>query len=133
MNGWKWIPAAYLHGVHDRQIRKYGGTPGIRDSALFESGCFRALNRANYEELDVFEIAAAYAYGIVKAHAFVDGNKRTAFMAAFMFLEINDVSVQTEPDAGIGMMENLAAGSVGERDFADWLRQLGCDHEPVHS
>ena len=122
----------YLHDVHDRQIRKYGGTQGTRDSTLFESGCFRALNRANYEEMDVFGIAAAYAYGIAKAHAFVDGNKRTAFMAAFMFLEINDVSLQPEPNIGIEMMENLASGDVSEKDFAIWLQQLDRRHESVH-
>ena len=133
MNDWKWVPLDYLYVIHDRQIREYGGTPGTRDLALLESGYSRAINRANYEDPDVFGVAAAYAYGIAKAHAFVDGNKRTAFVAAFMFLEINNVSLQPDPDAGVKMMEDLAADRVSEQDFAVWLRELDSSHDLDHS
>ena len=122
-----------MYGIHDRQIEEYGGTPGIRDRPLLESGCSRATNRAIHENPDVFEIAAAYAFGIAKAHAFIDGNKRTAFVAAFMFLDINNVSLQPNTDIGIRMMEDLASDCVSENDFALWLRALDCGHSSGYS
>lgn len=125
MSDWVWVPLAALHVVHDRQIARHGGAPGTRDPALLEMGCSRALNRAAYEDADVFAIAAAYAYGITKAHAFVDGNKRTAFVAAFTFLRLNGIAIRPEPGTGVRMMEDLAADHVSEDDFAAWLRDFG--------
>lgn len=125
MSDWVWVPLAALLVVHDRQIARHGGAPGTCDPALLEMGCARALNRASYEDTDVFAIAAAYAYGIAKAHAFVDGNKRTAFVAAFAFLRLNGIAIRPEPGIGVRMMEDLAADHVSEDDFAAWLRKLG--------
>lgn len=124
MSNWVWFPLAALYVVHDRQIARHGGVSGTRDSALLEMGCTRAINRAAYEGADVFAIAAAYAYGIAKAHAFVDGNKRTAFVAAFTFLRLNGVPLRPDPSMGVRMMEELASGQVSEDAFADWLRDL---------
>lgn len=129
MSDWVWVPLAALHIIHDRQIARHGGAPGTRDPALLEMGCMRALNRAAYEDADGFEIAAAYAYGIAKAHAFVDGNKRTAFVAAFTFLRLNGVFVRPDPAVGVRRMEDLASGDLTEDAFAAWLRDLarvGC-------
>ena len=81
------------------------------------------MNRAGYEEASVFEIAAAYAFGIVKAHAFVDGNKRTGFVAALTFLRLNGYGLRPDPMIGVAMMEDLASGEVSEAAFAAWLRQ----------
>ena len=75
-----WVPLAAVLAVHDRQISRHGGASGIRDRALLEMGCARAMNLAVYAEPTLAEIAAAYAFGISKAHAFVDGNKRTALL-----------------------------------------------------
>jgi len=125
MSPWIWVPLAALHAIHDRQISRHGGASGIRDTALLEMGCTRPMNLAAYGEPDVFAIAAAYAYGIAKAHAFVDGNKRTAFVAAFTFLRLNGVFVRPDARVGVRKMEDLAADHVSEEEFAAWLRALG--------
>jgi len=127
MSDWIWVPLPALHIIHDRQIARHGGASGTRDPALLEMGCARALNRAVYEDADLFDIAAAYAYGIAKAHAFVDGNKRTAFVAAFTFLRLNGVSVRPDPGMGLRRMEDLASGDLTEEAFADWVRGLARD------
>jgi len=124
MSDWIWVPLAALHIIHDRQIARHGGAPGTRDPELLEMGAARALNRAVYEDADVFDIAAAYAYGIAKAHAFVDGNKRTAFVAAFTFLRLNGVFARPDPGLGVRRMEDLASGDLTEDAFAAWLREL---------
>ncbi|TDK50971.1 type II toxin-antitoxin system death-on-curing family toxin [Antarcticimicrobium luteum] len=127
MSDWIWVPLPALHIIHDRQIARHGGASGTRDPALLEMGCARALNRAVYEDADLFDIAAAYAYGIAKAHAFVDGNKRTAFVAAFTFLRLNGVFVRPDPGMGVRQMEDLASGDLTEAAFATWLRDLARD------
>lgn len=131
MSDWVWVPLAALYVVHDRQIARHGGAPGTRDPTLLEMGCARALNRASYEDADVFAIAAAYAYGIAKAHAFVDGNKRTAFVAAFTFLRLNGVYLRPDPGKGVRMMEDLAVDQVSEDAFAKWLRDLSTEADAV--
>lgn len=93
----------------------------MRDLALLEMGCARALNLAAYTESGPAEIAAVYAFGISKAHAFVDGNKRTAFVTALTFLRLNGYSFRPNTIEGVKMMENLAAGEVIETGLAKWL------------
>ena len=117
-----WVPLAAVVVIHDRQIARHGGKPGLRDMALLEMGCARAMNLAAYRNADLAEIAAAYAFGISKAHAFVDGNKRTAFVTAGTFLRLNGYAFRPDPVSGVRMMENLATGAISEADFADWLR-----------
>jgi death on curing protein len=124
MTQWTWVPLRAVTVIHDRQIARHGGAPGTRDLALLQMGCARAMNLVAYGDPDVFEIAAAYAFGISKAHAFVDGNKRTAFVAAFAFLRMNGHPLRPEPREGVRMMENLASGGLTEKDFSDWLRTL---------
>jgi len=124
MSTWIWVPLTALHVIHDRQISRHGGASGTRDAALLEMGCTRPMNLAAYGDPDAFEIAAAYAYGIAKAHAFVDGNKRTAFVAAFTFLRLNGVFVRPDPAFGVRKMEDLASDKVSEAEFAAWLREL---------
>lgn len=116
-----WVPIAAVIAIHDRQIARHGGTPGMRDLALLEMGCARAMNLAAYTDAGPAEIAAAYAFGISKAHAFVDGNKRTAFVTTLTFLRLNGYSFRPNTIEGVRMMENLAAGEVIEIDFAKWL------------
>lgn len=124
MRTWIWVPLAALHVIHDRQISRHGGASGTRDAALLEMGCTRPMNLVAYGDPDVFEVAAAYAYGIAKAHAFVDGNKRTAFVAAFTFLRLNGVLVRPDPAFGVRNMEDLASDKLSEAEFAAWLRKL---------
>lgn len=84
-------------------------------------GCARAMNLFAYGDPSLAEIAAAYAFGIAKAHAFIDGNKRTAFVTAATFLRLNGHAFRPGPMEGVRMMEDLATGKVSEREFADWL------------
>jgi death-on-curing protein len=81
--------------------------------------------------VDAFAIAAAYAYGIAKAHAFVDGNKRTAFVAAFTFLRLNGVFLRPDPGVGVRMMEGLASDRFDEDAFAAWLRELAAKADAI--
>lgn len=118
-----WVPVAAVTAIHDRQIARHGGAPGLRDQALLEMGCARAMNFAAYHSAGLSEIAAAYAFGIAKAHAFIDGNKRTAFVTAITFLRLNGHAFNPDPVDGVRMMENLASGDVTEADFASWLEQ----------
>lgn len=121
MTGPTWVPLAAVLAIHDRQITRHGGASGLRDRALLEMGCARAMNLAAYSDVGLAEIAAAYAFGISKAHAFVDGNKRTAFVTALTFLRLNGYSFRPSPMKGVKMMEDLASGRVSEADFAEWL------------
>ncbi|WP_322894643.1 MULTISPECIES: type II toxin-antitoxin system death-on-curing family toxin [unclassified Yoonia] len=116
-----WVPLAAIMIIHDRQIARHGGAPGLRDVGLLEMGCQRAINRADYADASLYEIAAAYAFGIAKAHAFVDGNKRTAFVTAVTFLRLNGLAFRPDPVTGVRMMEDLATGDVTEATFATWL------------
>ncbi|MGR3592225.1 MAG: type II toxin-antitoxin system death-on-curing family toxin [Limimaricola soesokkakensis] len=116
-----WVPVAAVVIIHDRQISRHGGAPGLRDRALLEMGCARAMNLAAYREAGIAEIAAAYAFDISKVHAFVDGNKRTAFVTAATFLRLNGFSFRPDAVDGVRMMEDLASGHVDEAGFAIWL------------
>jgi death-on-curing protein len=81
------------------------------------------VNKWQYENADTFECAAAYAFGIAKAHAFVDGNKRTAFVTSITFLRLNEWHFVTEPAEGVAFMEELASGVVSEESFRNWLER----------
>jgi death-on-curing protein len=89
------------------------------------------MNRAAYDNPYPFDIAAAYAFGLVKAHAFVDGNKRTGFVTAITFLRLNGCGFRPEPADGVRMMEGLASGALSEDAFADWLRSGAIRLEPA--
>ena len=116
-----WVPLAAAVVIHDRQIALHGGGSGTRDQALLEMGWARAMNLAAYTEAELAEIAAAYVLGIAKAHAFVDGNKRTAFVMALTFLRLNDFAFRPSPVEGVRMIDDLAAGQVSQGEFAKWL------------
>ncbi|MEP3334391.1 type II toxin-antitoxin system death-on-curing family toxin [Sedimentitalea sp.] len=118
-----WVPLRAVLIIHDRQIARHGGASGIRDAALLEMGCARAMNLAAYEDASLTDIAAAYAFGIAKAHAFVDGNKRTAVVTALTFLRLNGLGFRPDPFDGVQMMEGLAANEVTEARFSEWLAQ----------
>jgi len=123
VTGLTWVPLNAIVVIHDRQIARHGGASGIRDAALLEMGCARAMNLAAYTDADLPEIAAAYAFGIAKAHAFVDGNKRTGFVTAATFLRLNGFSFRPDPVQGVRMMEDLATGDVPEREFSEWIEK----------
>lgn len=120
-----WLEAEDAIAFHAEQIAQFGGQPGIRDHALLESALGRPRHRAAYEKPTVFELAAAYAFGIARNHPFLDGNKRTALVCAFTFLELNGWEVRApEADAVIAFLA-LADGSMSEKDMAAWLKRHG--------
>lgn len=112
-----------LEALHDAQIREHGGSPGIRDEGLLESALARPRHKFAYADRpDVATLAAAYAFGLAKNHGFVDGNKRSAFMAAYVFLALNRYELEAaEPDVAT-TMERVANGSLTEVAFANWIR-----------
>lgn len=119
---WTWLNKRALIAAHDEQIAEHGGAPGLRDDGLLDSALGRPENLAAYGDPDVFELAAAYAFGLARNHAFVDGNKRIAGIAAETFLALHGFSL-TVGDADFVMtVLSLAAGELAEADLADWLR-----------
>ena len=114
-----WPPS----GAHDRQIARHGGASGLRDEGLLQGALQRPINKWQYENTDTFGCAAAYAFGIAKAHAFVDGNKRTAFVTSVTFLRLNGWHFVTDPAQGVASTEDLASGAVSEEQCKNWLEQ----------
>ncbi|MEO0938864.1 MAG: type II toxin-antitoxin system death-on-curing family toxin [Pseudomonadota bacterium] len=123
MNAPVWVPLQAVFVIHDRQIARHGGAPGIRDRGLIETGWMRAENLAHYGEPSVFELAAAYAFGLFATRGFVDGNKRTAFVVAFTFLRLNGYVFRPDPAEGVRMMAGVARGAVSEAEFAASLER----------
>ena len=118
-----WVPNRAVYIIHDRQIARHGGASGLRDEGLLQGALQRPINKWQYENSDTFGCAAAYAFGVAKAHAFVDGNKRTAFVTSVTFLRLNGWYFVTEPAEGVTFMEDLASGAVSEDIFRNWLEQ----------
>jgi len=120
---WRWIDKAALLALHDESLAEHGGATGIRDEGLLDSALARPLNLAAYGEPALADLAACYGVGVAKNHAFVDGNKRAAFLSVGLFLAINGYRlVATQADATLAMLA-VAAGEVDEAQFADWIRQ----------
>ena len=118
-----WLDAKIALAVHDRQLAEHGGGQGVRDPALLESALARPINRWGYGEDDRCSLAAAYAFGIARNHPFVDGNKRTAWVFARLFLALNGVELRFAPGDAIRTMLALAAGELAEEALADWFRE----------
>lgn len=118
----RWIDRRALDLLHDESIAEHGGASGVRDEGLLESALARPQNLLAYGDPDVAALAAAYAFGLAKNHAFVDGNKRAAFLAVGMFLSINGWKlVTTQSEATLAVLA-LAAGEIDEEEFAAWVR-----------
>ena len=119
---WRWVGIEVTLAIHDRQLAEHGGSEGVRDQGAVESALARPQNLAAYGEPDAADLAAAYAYGLAKNHGFVDGNKRTAWVVARLFLADNNYLLKFEAIDAIRMMESVAAGMVDEEAFARWFR-----------
>jgi death on curing protein len=123
MTKWIWLDREVLLAVHDEQLAEHGGQTGVRDMALFESALARAQQLAAYGEPTVAALAAAYGYGISRNHPFLDGNKRTAFVAIELFLILNGCRlIVNDVDCVITMLE-VASGNMTEPDFAAWVNK----------
>ena len=122
MTSWRWIDRTVLIAIHDMQLAEHGGGAGLRDGNLLESALAKPENLAAYGNPDAAALAAAYGYGISRNHAFIDGNKRTALVAAELFLQLNGWRLVVDDADCVFTMLAVAAGEITEDAFADWLR-----------
>ena len=120
-----WLLEETLTAINHRQIAEHGGSEGLRDEGLLLSALARPQNLLAYREPapDLASLAAAYAYGIARNHPFVDGNKRTALVAARTFLILNGVDLEATQDDKVLTFLNLAEGTISEEQLADWIRK----------
>lgn len=117
-----WLTAAECLALHDMMLSQYGGIAGVRDENLLESALAKPRQLFAYGKPTMTEMAAAYAFGIVKNHPFLDGNKRTGFMIGAGFLERNGFEFRaTEADVVLRTLA-LAAGKMSESDYAAWMK-----------
>ena len=124
MRLWRWVKPSLVYAVHDMQVARHGGLVGLRDKNAVESALGRAQQLSTYGEPvpDAADLAAAYAYGLARNHGFSDGNKRTAWVIARVFLLDNGESLDyTEVDA-IHVMQDTASGTISEQALAQWFR-----------
>jgi len=118
----RWVPRLVVEAVHLDQIREHGGLIGIRDDNALESALARARQRWSYEEdVGLARLAADYAFGIASNHPFRDGNKRTAFLAAVIFLGLNGLDFVAPEDEVVEKMFALAAGDLDEVALTEWI------------
>lgn len=116
-----WIDRLDCITFHSEMLARFGGLDGIRDDGLLESALNRPRQLFTYGDPTLFDLAAAYAAGLVKNHPFVDGNKRSGFMASALFLEVNGLAFQAPEEEVVERTLALAAGAIGESEYAQWL------------
>jgi death-on-curing protein len=119
---WRWLDPIVVNAVHDRQLAEHGGSEGVREAGVIESALARPVNHAIHGAPDAADLAAAYAYGLAKNHGFVDGNKRTAWISARLFLADNGYRLSFDPLDAIRVMEGVAGGLVTQTELAIWFR-----------
>lgn len=122
-DSWRWVPPEVLMAVHAEQLAEHGGAAGVRDQGLFESALARPQQLAAYGDPDVADLAAAYVHGLVRNHPFIDGNKRTGFVAAQLFLRLNSHRINAPHAECVLTTLALAASEIDAATFAAWLRQ----------
>lgn len=119
----KWISKKALLLLHEESLSHFGGRRGIKDDGLLESALARPQNLFAYNsKVDLFDLAASYAYGLARNHAFVDGNKRAAFLSIGIFLAINGYALKVDQVDAIQTITALAAGTIEEKEIAAWIR-----------
>ena len=117
-----WLSRAAVLAIHEQLIAEHGGAAGPVDDAQLDAALARPRHRHAYEKGDVFRLAAAYAFGIARDHPFRDGNKRVALTLALVFLELNGWRVEAPETEAASMTIALAAGDLGEAEYAKWLK-----------
>jgi death-on-curing protein len=119
----RWLALVHILAVHSDQIQAHGGSLGLRDRGLLESALERPRNRSHYEPTsDLPSLAASYGFGIAKNHPFVDGNKRVAFQAMYLFLGLNGLRIDAPEEEVVATILSLASGDLDEPGLAAWLR-----------
>jgi death-on-curing protein len=116
-----WITYEQAVAIHARQLRRFGGAPGLRDEGM-RSALGRPIDKWSYEQASLPELAAAYAFGVAKNHALVDGNKRIAFMAMMIFLRRNGIAFAPDPAQAATIILSLVAGEVSEESLTRWIK-----------
>jgi death-on-curing protein len=119
---WRWVDRQALLLLHDDSLAEHGGASGIRDEGLLDAALARPLNLVAYGSPDVADLAACYGVGLAKNRAFVDGNKRAAFLAVGLFLALNGQRLHTTQVDATEVMLAVAAGALDEAGLAIWLR-----------
>ncbi len=127
---WIFLDPKVLLAVHAEQIAEHGGLSGIRSMELFESALARPRNIVTYGTPDVFDLAASYGKALACSHPFVDGNKRTAFVAMELFLVLNGYLLSADDASCFVTMLDVASGSMDEVSLAEWLRRESTALEP---
>jgi len=117
-----WLTYQMIVAIHDEQLAIHGGASGLRDEGMLGSALDRPKNKWSYEQAELAELAAAYAFGIARNHPFVDGNKRTSLLALYTFLGVNGVEFVVPEAEAAAMILSLAAGEVSEANLARWIR-----------
>jgi death on curing protein len=116
-----WLSTDLVLAIHEEQLRQFGGPSGLRDRGLLESALARPLNKYAYGTNDLAALAAAYGFGLARNHAFLDGNKRIAFLAMVTFLGLNQVELMVPEAEAVVIMLSVAAGEVDEDGLARWI------------
>lgn len=120
----RWLLPEVVHAIHKMLIAEHGGLPGIRDQGLLDSALARPRQQADYgKKNSIFQLAAAYSYGLARNHPFADGNKRIALTVAAVFLEINGHSLNAPEAEAALMYQQLADGPLTEEALAEWIRE----------
>jgi death-on-curing protein len=122
MRIWHWFEETSVLAIHDEQLQQHGGLAGVRDLGLLKSALARPEQLEAYGSPDVFDLAAAYAHGMVRNHPFADGNKRTAFVLAETFLVLHEITLLATDEQCYLSMIQLATGEIEQDTFAAWLR-----------
>jgi death-on-curing protein len=117
-----WITYEQAIALHSRQLRRFGGAPGLRDEGMLRSALERPVNKWTHEKAEFPELAAAYAFGPANNRAFVDGNKRIAFMSMMVFLRRNGIAFAPDPAQATTIIMALVAGEVSEESLTRWIR-----------
>lgn len=117
-----WVSAEVVLAIQEELLARFGGIEGLRDEGLLDSALNRPQHLFHYGKPSLFELAAEYAFGIVKNHPFLDGNKRAGFMAAYVFLGANGQELEAPEDEAVLHTLSLAAGEIAAEEYASWLK-----------
>ncbi len=118
----QWIDLSVVLAIHEQQIAEHGGALGIRDLGMIESALGRPQNRLLYNDPDIFDLAAAYGYGLAQNHGFIDGNKRTAYVVTRLFLMLNGYDISASAVEKVITFEKVGKGEIDQAALAFWLR-----------
>lgn len=121
---WAWVPPQVVLAIHDEQVAEHGGIGGVRDVAVIESALARPCQLLTYGKPDAAALAACYAFGLCSHHGFYDGNKRTAYVVAEVFLDLNGYAIEASDEAVVRVMLGVASGSITEAQLAEWFRSF---------